>query len=277
MNEQPDNAITLCVEGLDSEGGHVRLDDLLEQLEHLLTTLNGIDRLVSETGAPTLYYRVTKASHSSPLRITLEPVVKPTVKLKAPAYDYIKSRHKRFFGELSAIKSRQPVSPDIDESMLEHLREFTAGLGSTFKAATISNGAEKVEVDREFDSGLRRLLNEEDVSYGTSEGTLDALNIHGATRRFWIYPQLGPKKIRCDFLPGEKARLREAIGHYIRVEGVKYFRPNNPYPVRISVREFEILAEEDVVPLSKLMGVAPGVTGGMGSVEFVRAIRDEWG
>ena len=276
MSEKADNSITLSVEGLESEGGHVRLDEFLKQLDNLLLTLNGIDRIVGETASPTLYYRVIKASHNSPLTFTFEPVVKPTVKLKIPRQEHIHSRHERFFTEIDAIRANKPVSPEIDESILEHLSGLASGLGSTFKAATISNGAARVEVDKVLEMGIRRLLNEDDVSYGTAEGTLDALNIHDTNRRFWIYPQLGPRRIRCDFLPGEKDRLREAVGNYVRVEGVKYFRANNPFPVRIAVREFKILTNDEGVSLIQIGGAAEKATHGIGAVEFVRTIRDEW-
>lgn len=274
MNGDADNLITISIDGLDSEGGHIRLDEFLDKLNHLLVTLNGIDRLVGQTGNPTLYYRITKASHASPLTFTFEPVVRQGV--PRPSGDYINARHSRFFRELGAIKKGDPISEEIDDSLLEHLRDLTAGLGSTFKKVIISNGHDKIDLDREFETGIRRILNEEDASYGAAQGTLEAVNIHGGARRFWIYPQPGIPRIRCDFLPGTQEQVREALGRYIRVEGVKFFRAQSPYPVRISVREFEILTDEEPVRLSELGGISPAVTGAMDSVAFVRAIRDEW-
>lgn len=274
MNEINESLIKFSVEGLDSENGHLRLDEVLEQLEHLLATLNGIDRIVGNSGRPLLYYRIKAVSHSSPLRFTLEPVVR--LKVRSPHPNHVKATHHRFFRELEAIRSMSPVSPEIDDDVLEHLRDLVSGLGKTFKSGNISNDCANIELDEKFEGSIRQLLNEELCSYGGIEGTLDALNIHGSARRFWIYPKIGPERVRCDFLPGTREQIREAAGQYVRVEGVKYFRPPNPYPVRVQVRQFEIITKDDAVDLYRIGGIAPGATQLMDSVEFVRTIRDEW-
>ncbi len=274
MNADPKKLITLSVVGVDSEGGHVRADEFLEEVSHLLTTLNSIDRIISQTGNPTLYYRIVAVSHSSPITFTLEPVVRP--RFPKPAANHIEIRHDRFFRELEAISLNQPVSPDIDDQVLEHLRELTAGAESSFKAVTISNSSRRVQLDAKFEENVRKLLNEEDASYGHVEGSLDTVNIHGHARRFWIYPRVGAQKIRCDFLPGTSDQLRDALGQYVRVEGFKFFRPQSPYPFRVSVREFEIVSDQHEVHLTALKGIAQGATGEMSAVEFVRNIRNEW-
>jgi hypothetical protein len=269
------NLIKLRVEGVTSEEGHIRFDEFLQKLEDLLVTLNGIDRIEGNTAQPTLYYRVVDASHTSPVTITLEPVVREAMPPRR-AENHIKARHNRFFKELSAIQRNQPVSTDVDERLLERLRDLVEGVGRSFQRASISNSETRIELDEKFETNLRKLLDEEDRSYGGVEGTLDAANIHGETRRFWIYPRLGAERIRCDFLPGTAEQIREALGHYVRVEGIKYFRSPNPYPYRIAVREFEILDAEESTALFNLRGIAPDATGRISSVDFVRAIRDEW-
>jgi hypothetical protein len=274
MNTETDKFITLSVEGLDAEGGHVKVDEFLEKLTNLLTALNGIDRLVGETGSPSLYYRIVDASHSSPFKITLEPVVRKNI--KKVKKDIVQRCHSRFFGEISAIKRREPVSPDIDNRLLEHLRDLTIGIGQDFKTVTISNGHERVELDREFETNLKTLLDEEDVSYGGIEGMLEAVNIHGAARRVWIYPKIGEERVRCDFLPGTSDQIKEALGHHVRVTGLKFFRATSPFPFRINVKELEVVSDEKIVSLNQLSGIAPDATGEMSSVEFVRRIRNEW-
>lgn len=268
-----ENFITLSVSGVESESGHVRADEFLDALSHLLIALNGIDRLVGQTGNPTLYYRIVAAKHTSPLSVTLEPVLRRT---GTPiAREHIQLRHHRFFGALEAIKQNQPVAPDVDDQLLEHLRDLTPSAELSFKAVTISNGRSHVELDKTFEANVRKLLDEEYASYGGVEGSLDTVNIHGHARRFWIYPKIG-QKIRCDFLPGTSDQIREALGHYVRVEGMKFFRPQSPFPFRVAVRDFEIMSEDNPVHLKELRGIAPDATGQLSSVEFVRAIRDEW-
>src|SRR5262249_28465489 len=161
------------------------------------------------TFQPTLYYRVIDVSHGSEVAITLEPVVKKRATVSATqATREITARHNRFFKELSAIKRNEPVSPEIDESLLERIRDLVEGLGRSFSRASISNSESRVQLDETFETNIRKLLSEEDCSYGGVEGTLDAVNIHGATPRFWIYPRVGPERIKCDFLPGTREQVR---------------------------------------------------------------------
>jgi hypothetical protein len=271
------NLIKLEVEGVSSEKGHVRFDEFLQKLEDLLIALNGIDRIVGNTFQPTLYYRVVDVKHDSPVFLILEPVIREAAAVPPQrAQEYIKARHDRFFGELDAIRKNEPISPELGEHLLQRLEDLVEGRGRSFERATISNSETKIELDIAFETNLRRLLAEEDSSYGGVEGTLDAVNIHGATPRFWIYPRLGADRIKCDFLPGTAEQIREALGKHVRVEGVKYFRSSSPFPYRIAVRQFEIMDGDESTALFNLRGIAPRATGELSSVEFVRAIRDEW-
>lgn len=268
--------ITYSVEGVSAESGHIRADYLVDKLDNLLTALNDIDRIVGNTYQPTLYYRVVKVEHGSPLTITIEPVVRKRASITDSPEQHIATRHNRFFKELDAIRRNEPLSPEIDDRVVEHLRDLAEGIGREFERAAISNSEARVELDQAFEINVRKLLDEEDCSYGGIEGTLDAVNIHGSTRRFWIYPRIGPQKVRCDFLPGTSDQVREALGRYIRVEGLKYFRAQSPYPYRITVRDFEILEGDEATALINLRGIAPDATGELSTVDFVRAIRDEW-
>jgi hypothetical protein len=46
MSKETGKFITLTVDGVDSEHGHVKADEFIDRLTHLLTALNSIDRLV---------------------------------------------------------------------------------------------------------------------------------------------------------------------------------------------------------------------------------------
>lgn len=269
-----DNFITFSVEGLDAEHGHVKAAEFIDSITHLLAALNGIDRLVGETVTPSLYYRVVDAGHSSPLTLKFQPVLRRNA--KKVSQNHLKECHDRFFEELSEIRRTGRVSDDIDTKLLEHLRDLAIGIGQDFKQASISNNTERVPLDVTFEKNIQKLLDEEDVSYGGFEGMLEAVNIHAESRRFWIYPKLGAEKVRCYFLPGTNDQIREALGHYVRVVGLKFFRSTSPFPFKINVKEFEILSDEKPVALKDLGGIAPRATGNMSSVDFVRKIRDEW-
>ncbi len=275
MNGDIQHQITWTVEGPDKENGHVRADEFIDKVDHLLSALNGVDRVVSGTSQPTLYYRIVALSHSSPISITIEPVVKTNV-IRNPPRDYIAVRHHRFFQELEAIGRNAPVSEDIDDALLEDFRDLAAGRGEAFTAAKISNHEAQVAIDETFEANVTRLLGEEYASYGSVEGKLEKLNIHGKARRVWLYPTVGADKILCDFPPGTRQQILAAADHYVRAQGYKYFRPQSLYPFRVKVLEFEVIESDEDGSLSQLRGIAPDATGEMSSVDFVRSIRDEW-
>lgn len=131
MNGGSENQITWTVEGLERENGHVRADEFLDKVDHLLSALNGIDKMVSNAAQPTLYYRIVALSHASPISITLEPVIKPRV--TNPPRDYIAVRHDRLFKELERIHRNEPVSEDVDDALLEDFRDLATGRGNPSK------------------------------------------------------------------------------------------------------------------------------------------------
>jgi hypothetical protein len=267
------NLITLQIEGTPSEDGHVLVSDFIGRLEELLATLNGIDRIVGQTAQPTLNYRIVDASHKSPLTLTIEPIIKSRVK---PEPQHIQKRNARFFKEMRAVRRNEPISPEIDDAVLDHMRAMVEGLGTEFISARIYNGESDVDLDSTFEKNVRRLLEEEDASYGSEEGMLEAGNIHGRARTCWIYPRIGAQRIRCDFLPGTRDQIKDNFGKYVRVEGVKYFRPTSPFPFRVAVKDFQAIEDEQPISLKDIEGIAPNATGGISSVEFVRNLRDEW-
>ncbi|NJK93075.1 MAG: hypothetical protein HC904_15405 [Blastochloris sp.] len=68
--------ITFEVEGLESEGGHVRLDVLLKELRLLQDALKEAEDVIDDQDDATVFYKVIDASHNSPFKIILEPFVK---------------------------------------------------------------------------------------------------------------------------------------------------------------------------------------------------------
>ena len=218
------NLITLEVEGVSNRNGHVRFDELLKKLEDLLVTLNGIDRIVGNTFQPTLYYRVVKVKHSSPISITLEPVVRGQMPHRT-ATKQIRDRHRRFFKELRAISQSKAVSPDVSEQLLYRLEDLVEGRGRSFAKATLSNGEATIELDARFETNVRRLLRRRGRLVRSrrgharrSEHTRLRTEVLDLSSR-----RPGTDKMR-EFVRGRRGENREALGRYVSVEGLKYFR-----------------------------------------------------
>ncbi len=273
----PDTNLQIVLElnGLPDEQGHVRLDDLLEELSALRAALDNIDRTVDQTRTTTLYYRVIDAKHSSPLKIVLEPVKKK--KLPRRFIVDVAKRHDRFFKELATIKATGTASEDIDSATLESFKRLVSNMGKKFSEVRLSNHSESVQLDTSFKDKVSALLEREFYSQGSIEGKLEAINIHGGTNTFWIYPDTGPTKILCKFPAGTKDRAKSAIDRIVRVTGRKIFRPHALFPHRVEVVDFEILPEGSPrTSIHDMGGIAPTQPGEEGSVDQVRRMRDEW-
>jgi hypothetical protein len=268
--------IVFQVEGLDSENGHVRLDSLLSQLKALEESLQSVERLVDDKDQATIYYRVVDASHSSPIRFVLEPVLKP--RNRAPVTDslgLLKKHHDRFFVEIGRISRKEAPSPDVSDKTLQTIQKLVNQQGKEFKTATITNGSAKVQLDAKLKQNVNYFLTEEISSYGSYQGTLEAVNIHGETNTFWIYPATGTNRIRCKFPVGTKERVKRALDKLVIVSGKKFYRPKSNFPHRIDVAEFEIV-EQAPKHLKDLKGTLAtnGITGT--SEQIINQVRDEW-
>lgn len=113
-----------------------------------------------------------------------------------------------------------------------------------------------------------------EMQIGSYSGFLDAVNVH-RTPVFYLYPVAGPSSVRCVFDTSLLPKVSGALRSYVTVRGLLEYESGIPFPHRITVEDVKIHPALDEAPtLASLAGVAPNLTGGMGSVEFVRAQRD---
>jgi hypothetical protein len=234
-------------------------------------SLNQIDRVFDEKGEAALAYRVVQATHSSPLCFVLEPIVKRKV---SNPHQRIQATHSRFFKELDAIQRGVPPSNDIDNNTLELLRRMVTK--PAIQKVTIKNGTKEVKLDKNFELNLDRLLRTQDYSTGTLVGKLEALNIHGKSNLFWLYPAIGPERVLCHFTAGNKEKIKSAIDKYVEARGVKLFRVNCPFPHRMNVLDFDVVPDEQEETMMGLRGIAKETHGDADSVELINRARDEW-
>jgi len=268
------NRIILELQGFEKDGGHVRFEDLVEELRALLTALNLIDKTVDQTKSPTLFYRVTNATHNGGLKITLEPTARE--KLPKGIKADITARHHRFFKELGLLGERKPPSEDIDNETLIALKRLSDKQGKAFAKATLRNGSASVALDTNMSDYVKSLLEHEMVSVGSMTGRLLAINLHGKNNRFWIYPSVGPARIICIFPARLKNKAKEAIDKDVRVSGKKLFRPDARFPHRIEVTDFEIIDIEKTTSLMPMKGILSDRSDKTSAFELLEEMRDEW-
>jgi hypothetical protein len=260
--------ITIRLEGSPGDAGHLRLGELIQQLEFVRSALKKTERIVSGKEG-LLYYRVTDLSHSSPASITLEPA---TIKSEIDPR-ILTSTVERFFGNLNDIKSTGNAADDVDLSALEAYRDLGALLSKNVSKVSIANGSSSIEINQQFREKVNEIIGPDELIEGSLSGMLEWLNIHN-TSVFHIYPETGPKKVNCSFSREKKPEVIAAIDRHVRVYGMLRYKKRDKFAYAADVEEIEVLPLNDELPtLASLRGIAQNVTG-MSAADFIRSIRD---
>ena len=197
-----DNKIAIVMEGLAAEDGHVRGNDLQKELQLLLSVLGKTEtRVVGEKENAT-YYRVVELSHSSPATIVLEA---------RPIRQNYDKRIELFASLKGIVREVQfgSLTNRIETSLLRDLRDMAAPVGKTLASVELIFDGTTVRLDPGLRKIVDRIIAPEEVFNGTMTGMLESINIHGEANRFWIYPDIGASKVKCDFAAELRERQRD--------------------------------------------------------------------
>lgn len=263
--------LTIQVLGSPQDDGHVRLTELIRQLELVNSALANTERIVTGREQRSIYFRVVDASHKSPVTIVLEPS-----RPKAGGSTASKRIVSSFLTNLRQIK-RGRVDESVDLQALESYRNLTTLLEKNVRSLSISNGRSKkpVEIDHRFRRRLDKIIGPDDVSLGSIDGRLEWLNIHNQNQ-FHIYPTIGPRKVACYFPHELRQKVIGAIDRYVTVFGKLRYKQRDPFAYAVDVIDVTALPEyEDLPTLGSLRGIAPDATGEMSAADFIRTLRDE--
>lgn len=260
--------IIIQLEGSLDDSGHLRLGELIQQLEFVRSALKQTERIVAGKDG-LLYYRVTDLSHNSPVSITIEPAT------KKPEIDpqIMRGTVERFFGNLNDITSRGNLPDDVDLPALEAYRDLGALLKKNVSKVNIANGSSSIEINQQFREKVTEIIGPDELIEGSLSGMLEWLNIHN-TNAFHIYPETGPKKVNCTFSKERKPEVIAAIDKHVRVYGMLRYKKRDKFAYAADIDEIEILPPDDELPtLASLRGIAQNTTG-MSAADFIRSLRD---
>ena len=262
---------TITLKGDDADDS-LRLSDLIEQLNAIKQTLTQIDLSVSGQKTPSLYYRVTKISMSSPVTFELEAVSKA----RGPSLGrQVLSKLDRDLRKVIAGKRPRETSLDLMESyrsLVLPMRKNVAGVSFQFE------GELPMDLPRNLDVKIDDILGPDQVEEGSVVGSLDVIDVHNQRNMFKVYPIVGPSSIKCHFPSGMLPDAIAGIKHFVRISGLLHFKKAEKFPHLIKVASIEVLPERSDAPsLSSLRGIAAGAYGGLSSTEHVDKVRSgDW-
>ena len=260
------------LDGLDQDGGNVRLAAFLEDLDTVKKLITASDKIVSRESRPTSDYLVSGLSHESPAAISL--TAEPHDQAKSFSVQTIEY----LISSLVSIRDDLVIPSNATDNFLDNAVNLIGGLGIRFKRLWLQTDKNRTaSIDEKLKHALDNLIGPTIVSWGAVKGVVERLNIHSRTYAFNIYPASGPQNVKCVFNPSLMDKAIAAVNHTVTVTGKLKYRPNQLTPYECSAEEIERHPSDGELPkLEELYGIAPDATGDVETLEFIRGIRDEW-
>lgn len=261
--------ITIQLQGSPGDEGHLRLGELIKQLEFVRAALKQTERLVTGKDERFVYYKVVDLSHNSPAEVTLEAAA-----LKEETKPQIVTRTvSKFFSNLRQIGNRGRVPPNVDLPALEAYRDLGSLLDKNVTTVKIINSHFSVDINEKFKEKVTEIIGPDEIIEGSMSGMLEWLNLHN-TNVFHIYPASGPKKLNCYFPSSLRQDVISAIDRHVRAYGQLRYKKRDSFPYAMNVTEIDVLPPEDELPtLASLRGIAQNTTG-LDAADFIRSTRD---
>ncbi len=264
-----EDRIELVIEGLPADEGRVRLTAFMNQLNKLSATLTKIDRESNE-GTPGSVFQIVALSYSSPVRVVLEAM--PIAKQRFTGHLVVE----RLQQVANALATGADLS-EFDTELLENIKGLAAPVGKVVKTSTLIFNGTAFDLTPRVAQQVEVALAIEDECDGSIEGNLDQINIHEGANTFHIYPDIGPKRVTCNFPSRLFDDAVAAVGRRVEVYGSLKYRAQAQFPHQISVTAIEAFPPDGELPdWDDLRGRAPDATGGLSSEAFIRELRDAW-
>jgi hypothetical protein len=147
--------------------------------------------------------------------------------------------------------------PDHFTDKALELAKGLANLASEDLPIAVRNGTAAVKVTQQTSVNAEKVLGAPQESFGTIEGRLEALNVHGASKDFSIWP-VGDKAIKCSF--GSRLDLERdilpAVTKRVAARGKIRTRPSGER-LSVEVDELKVIGAAPV-PADEVRGILRG-------------------
>jgi hypothetical protein len=150
-------------------------------------------------------------------------------------------------GGIETLDARSERPPCFSDRAVQ-LTKALANLATDDVPISVRNGQTRIPLSTRVVANADALLGPVLASYGTIEGRLEALNIHGPRPAFAIFEPLTGHRVECYF--GERVELAEvtaAIGKRVGARGRIKTRRNGER-VSVEVDELRVLRDADELP-----------------------------
>jgi hypothetical protein len=276
------HSLTVEVEGLADDQHHVRLDVFIHELEKLKASL---DTVLRDQGIESPdHYNVLALSHNSPACVTIAPFYRGNTvpPIFSNARDFLLST-------VNTITQYRTAPDTFTTDALKKVREIASPfLKNKLAKLVIRSATTTVEFNAytgakfvEHVDNIIRLRENDDradiMEIGEILGMLESFNAHDGKNECTIYPIIGKSSVKAHFSTAQIKAIIPCLCRYVRVFGTIYYKAGDFHPYKIEIDTIAAMPEESDLPdFDDLFGIAPNLTGGLTSDEFIRKVRDEW-
>ena len=259
--------IKLTLEGKEEDSGHLDIKAFLKELGMIQAALAQIDKMVRPNDQASVRFLIADLSHSSPVAVGLMP------RHQGLGPDY-SAEVVSMFSETIRGASSGNIPESLDHSLLEKFMRL--GKDNSFTKEEIQVSGEAFRIDKSFSQNIVKALDRNEECWGSIEGPLEAINVHGKQHHFVIYPEVGPTKIRCTFPEPLHDHVIANIEKRLLVSGKMLYRRNASFPHEIIVESFDVLPDDEDLPtFDDLRGIVKDDDSRLAE-DIIREQRDDW-
>jgi hypothetical protein len=253
------------LKGKPENDGQITVGDFTRFLETVSASLAKIE---ADLGAPnSTVFRISDLRFSSAV---VEVEAAPRKAGRVRSGEVLKT----FERTVAALERGTALPKGLRPETVQQVAEIVRPLKGSVSRLTIGSRRTGFTVSPVVAERAARLLKKPEAAIGEESGFLDALNVHDELI-FYLYPSGFSERIPCYFHGDLLPFVRPAVKQYVTVHGRFLYPADGLFPSRIDVESLELHpASDDAPTLLSLVGAAPGLTGGLGSVEYVRRLRD---
>lgn len=264
-----DTQLIIQFEGLEQDGGEVRLDYLTEELASLQKALQISEKNITDSKIGNLVYKVVAAKHESPLSVTIEATLNDQAQTRSASLAL-----DNFFNALSRKLMNPAIENDSDTQIHRAIDSMIQKSQERFSSVEIERKGKKVQLIDNMQTELERMISKNTNSWGTVKGRVERYNNHGDSNFFWLYTTFG-KSVKCKFPTALVEQSALSVERNVSVTGMMTYRANEPMPFECKVEKIEIHKPDDQLPELEI-GKFPEITGSESTTQVIQRIRDDW-
>lgn len=258
------------------ERGEVSASTFRESIYYAVSLLREFDSAISGKPTGVLGWYIRNLASNGKLSVLFQSRLKPLPSVRRYPSDVDRSVTSHLVSGFEDIETKCETPPYLSEYGLQRVGKLADLIGKNgAKGFHFSAQSQDVNVTKNTQTNIRKLLPVARTSIGSVEGTLETISIHGKKPRFIVYDAITKKGVACVI---DKEQLINQIspnlGKVVAVFG-KLFKNIKGDTLRVSMDRIHALDRDNRfrLPSGETYQDDPEFTKVSSTKEYLRLIR----